>query len=186
MILPSFHPPLHPPSYPTSIHLSFPPHHPFSTLFHSTSSPTTANIQNHPCYCVTVLLCYCVRSFSPPPRPAFLSPTLPSLPHTLLPHILSYPLSRTFVSAQMYIRSRANVPSPSQTYFMPLEPETQKTRLLASGITLIFIVPNSIQLGMRQEVTRYRCWRGAAVGSSESDNTPPTRTFQRKIRRLEK
>ena len=106
MILPSFHPPLHPPSYPTSIHLSFPPHHPFSTLFHSTSSPTTANIQNHPCYCVTVLLCYCVRSFSP------LIPHTPSSPH--VPPSLSSLMSPPFPSLPL--------PSPSHPFISSLSP----------------------------------------------------------------
>ncbi len=134
MILPSFHPPLHPPSYPTSIHFSFPPHHPFSTPFHSTSSLTTANIQNHPCYCVTVLLRPFVFTSLPhiPASPhvpssfSFLmSPPFPSLP-PLLPHILSYSLSRPFVFAQIYIRSRAPAQAPSHPYFAPFRTRNAK------------------------------------------------------------
>ena len=144
----------------------------------------TANIQKPP-----MLLCYCVtasvRFHLPHVPPSFLPPfPLSPTPFPLTSfHILS--LVRSFPLKCIYVLTRPPLP-PLRLISRHLEPETQKTRLLASGITLIFIVPNSIQLGMRQEVTRYRCWRGAAVGSSESDNTPPTRTFQRKIRRLEK
>ena len=126
MILPPFHPPLHPPPSLRSHSRSPSLLHPFPFHLHSTSPPQQQTYRNHPCYCVTVLLCYCVRSFSPPPRPAILSPTLPSLPHTHSPHLLSYPLSRTFVSAQMYIRSHAPAPAPSQAYFTPFRTRNAK------------------------------------------------------------
>ena len=176
MILPSFHPhsiPSPAPSIPLPFHL---PH------------PQQQTYRNHPCYCVTVLLRPFVSPLIPHTPPSFsslMSPPFPSPPYPFPSRPFIFSLSPVRFRSNIYTFSHARPPSPSQPYFAPFRTRNAKNRLLASGITLIFIVPNSIQLGMRQEVTRYRCWKGAAVGSSESDNTPPTRTFQRKIRRVE-
>ena len=63
MILLSFSFPFHFTSPPLIHPLYIPPTSPFSIPLHTTSPPPTANIQSHPCYCVTVLLCYCVTAF---------------------------------------------------------------------------------------------------------------------------
>ena len=67
MILPSFHPFSTPFHSTSSFHLIIPSPPPF----HSTSIPPPSHLphpqqqtyKNHPCYCVTVLLCYCVTAF---------------------------------------------------------------------------------------------------------------------------
>ena len=131
MILPPFHPPLHPPPSLRSHSLSPSLLHPFPFHLHSTSPPQQQTYRNHPCYCVTVLLRPFVFTSLPhipvlPSRPAQKKGRFKTLPHTLSPHILSYPLSRTFVSAQMYIRSHAPAPAPSQAYFTPFRTRNAK------------------------------------------------------------
>ena len=133
MILPSFHPPLHPPpslrSHSLSPSLRSHSHspsllHPFPSHHQSTSSPTTANIQNHPCYCVTVLLCYCVRSFSPliphtPPSPHV--PPFPSPPHVPTLPSLPFPSpSHPFISSLSPVRFRPNIYTFSRARPCPL------------------------------------------------------------------
>ena len=85
MILLSFSFPFHFTSPPLIHPLYIPPTSHFSIPLHTTSPPSTANIQKPPmllCYCVTVLLRYCVQES----------------------HVRSFSSSRIYVLGNMYIR----------------------------------------------------------------------------------